>query len=143
MRDLPEGVLEDSGSRESIVGSRRESFKGEKIGDQEQLWCWSGNERGTAKLYLLELDRTVILSNESVEKVPTTKKVSKLGVPKWYLDPRSSLIRQIRTSFYYKFFDLPFSTDSTTRLRLAPAELTVKRRWPFRRRLKPAVMCAA
>jgi len=30
---------------------------------KNELWCWSGNERGTAKLYLLELDRTVILSN--------------------------------------------------------------------------------
>jgi len=29
----------------------------------KQSWCRSGNERGNARLYLLELDRTVILSN--------------------------------------------------------------------------------
>jgi hypothetical protein len=33
------------------------------------------------------------LANEAVEKVPTSKKMSESGVPKWSLDPRSSLKR--------------------------------------------------
>ncbi|MCZ6449384.1 MAG: hypothetical protein O6918_00740 [Deltaproteobacteria bacterium] len=63
MRDLVEGVLEDGGSRKSLAGSRRESSKRGRVGDQELAVVLECNERGTAKLYLLELDRTVILSN--------------------------------------------------------------------------------
>ncbi|MEE9568096.1 MAG: hypothetical protein V3W37_01820 [Candidatus Binatia bacterium] len=35
MRDLVEGVLEDGGSRKSLAGSRRESSKRGRVGDQE------------------------------------------------------------------------------------------------------------
>src|SRR3990172_13089180 len=54
--------------------------------------------------------------NEPVEKVPTRKKTSELGVPKWSLDPRSSLKSQIRRLFFCKFCDLPFPTGSTQKL---------------------------
>ena len=43
------------------------------------------------------------LSAEAVEKVLTTKKVSKLGVSKWSPDPRSSLKRRIRRPFFLNF----------------------------------------
>ncbi len=56
----------------------------------------------------VELDRTVILSNEAVEKVSITKKVHKSGAPKWYLVPRSSLKRPIRRSFYAQIFRSTF-----------------------------------
>ncbi len=36
MRDLVEGVFEDGGSRKSLVGSRRESAKRGRVGDQER-----------------------------------------------------------------------------------------------------------
>ena len=58
MRGLPEGVLEDGGSRKSLVGSQ--NTVSELAPEQERGVL----ERGTAKLYLLELDRTVILSNK-------------------------------------------------------------------------------
>ncbi len=35
MRDLVEGVLEDGGSRKSLEGSRRESSKRGRVGDQQ------------------------------------------------------------------------------------------------------------
>jgi len=35
VRDLPEGVLEDGGSRKSLEGRRRESSKRGRVGDQE------------------------------------------------------------------------------------------------------------
>ncbi len=35
MCDLTEGVLEDGGSRKSLVGSQRESSKRGRVGDQE------------------------------------------------------------------------------------------------------------
>ena len=54
--------------------------------------------------------------NEAVEKVPTTKKVYKLGVPKWYLDPRSSLKCQIRRSFFLQIFRSDFSYRFNARL---------------------------
>src|SRR3990170_5156159 len=46
--------------------------------------------------------------NEPVEKVPTRKKTSELGVPKWSLDPRSSLKSQIRRSFFLANFRSTF-----------------------------------
>ena len=46
--------------------------------------------------------------NEAVEKVPTRKKVSELGVPKWSPGPRSSLIGQIRRSFFFRIFRSTF-----------------------------------
>ena len=63
MRDLVEGVLEDGGSRESLVGNRRESSKRGRVGDQEGAVVLEWQREGYSKLYLLELDRTVILSN--------------------------------------------------------------------------------
>ncbi len=36
MCDLSEGILEDGGSRKSLVGSRRESSKRGRVGDQER-----------------------------------------------------------------------------------------------------------
>jgi len=51
--------LRTNGSGKSLVGSRRESCKRRRVGDQQTAVVLSGNERGTAKLYLLELDRTV------------------------------------------------------------------------------------
>ncbi len=37
MRDLDEGVLEDGGSRKSLEGSRRESSKRGRVGDQQTV----------------------------------------------------------------------------------------------------------
>src|SRR5438093_13128286 len=48
------------------------------------------------------------LANEPVEKVPTHKKRSELGVPKWFLDLRSSLKRQIRRSFFLQLLPSDF-----------------------------------
>jgi len=39
----------------------------------------AGFPRNRGQALHVELDTTVILSNESIEKVPTSKKVSKLG----------------------------------------------------------------
>ena len=41
--------------------------------------------------------------NEAVEKVPTRKKVSELGVPKWSPDPRSSRIANMEVVFVINF----------------------------------------
>jgi len=48
------------------------------------------------------------LPNEPVEKVPTRKKRSELGVPKWFLDLRSSLKRQIRRPFFLQLLPSHF-----------------------------------
>src|SRR5437762_10424509 len=48
------------------------------------------------------------LANEPVEKVPTRKKRSESGVPKWFLDLRSSLKRQIRRPFYLQLLPSDF-----------------------------------
>ena len=48
-------------------------------------------------------------ANEPVEKVPTTEKVPELGVPKWSLNPRSLLKRQIRRLLFLSIFRFSFS----------------------------------
>ncbi len=63
MRDLVEGVLVDEREQEVNHRPPKRVFQAGRVGDQESVMVRSTNERGTAKLYLLELDRTVILSN--------------------------------------------------------------------------------
>jgi len=73
----------------------------------EVLYACSGNNlpfRLTSKAII---GRSV-MANEPVEKVPTRKKRSESGVPKWFLDPRSSLKRQIRRPFFLQLLPSDF-----------------------------------
>ncbi len=63
MRDLPEGVLEDGGSRKSIVGSRRGSSQRGLVGDQELTAVLEWQREGYCQAILTQMDRTVTLSN--------------------------------------------------------------------------------
>ncbi len=64
MRDLVEGVLEDGGSKEVYRRPPKRVFQA-RAGRRSTTNCGAGvaTRWDTAKLYLLELDRTVILSD--------------------------------------------------------------------------------
>ncbi|MCH7915338.1 MAG: hypothetical protein IH856_20275 [Deltaproteobacteria bacterium] len=55
MRDLVEGVLEDGGSRKSLAGSRRESSKRGRVGDQERAVVLERQREGYCQAILTRI----------------------------------------------------------------------------------------